>query len=65
MDNLTLISMYGNGTRAIVFQLCRILIFLVYTILNQDIMFNRTIKDALVAEEKFFRSRPVLIHHIL
>ncbi|KAI3702240.1 hypothetical protein L6452_27969 [Arctium lappa] len=26
---------------------------------QEDIMFNRTIKDALVAEEKFFRSRPV------
>ncbi|GAY67599.1 hypothetical protein CUMW_257820 [Citrus unshiu] len=26
---------------------------------QEDIMFNRSIKDALVAEEKFFRSRPV------
>ncbi|KAK2983178.1 hypothetical protein RJ640_018523 [Escallonia rubra] len=26
---------------------------------QEDIMLNRTIKDALVAEEKFFRSRPV------
>ncbi|KAL7602453.1 dynamin-related protein 3A [Lactuca sativa] len=26
---------------------------------QEDIMFNRTIKDALAAEEKFFRSRPV------
>nr|XP_043623837.1 dynamin-related protein 3A-like isoform X2 [Erigeron canadensis] len=26
---------------------------------QEDIMFNRTIKDALIAEEKFFRSRPV------
>ncbi|XP_024959226.1 dynamin-related protein 3A-like isoform X1 [Cynara cardunculus var. scolymus] len=26
---------------------------------QEDIMFNRTIKDALVAEEKFFRNRPV------
>ncbi|KAI3755335.1 hypothetical protein L1987_55132 [Smallanthus sonchifolius] len=26
---------------------------------QEDIMFNRTIKDALVAEENFFRSRPV------
>ncbi|KAI3497424.1 hypothetical protein L1887_40022 [Cichorium endivia] len=26
---------------------------------QEDIMMNRTIKDALVAEEKFFRSRPV------
>jgi|AraCvinosormetaG_1042628.scaffolds.fasta_scaffold04583_2 hypothetical protein len=26
---------------------------------------NRSIKDALVAEEKFFRSRPVRLHHSL
>lgn len=26
---------------------------------NQDILMNRSIKDALIAEEKFFRSRPV------
>ena len=28
-------------------------------LLKQDIILNRSIKDALVAEEKFFRSRPV------
>lgn len=26
---------------------------------KQDILLNRSIKDAIVAEEKFFRSRPV------
>ena len=29
------------------------------SIIKQDIVNNRSIKDALVAEEKFFRSRPV------
>lgn len=32
------------------------MIFLFY---KQDILLNRTVKEALVAEEKFFRSRPV------
>ncbi|GFZ04892.1 dynamin-related protein 3A [Actinidia rufa] len=35
------------------------LIRLICDIIKQDIMLNRSIKDALVAEEKFFRSRPV------
>lgn len=26
---------------------------------------NRSIKDALIAEEKFFLSRPVRLHHFL
>ncbi|KAK6135471.1 hypothetical protein DH2020_030796 [Rehmannia glutinosa] len=32
---------------------------------QEDILLNRSIKDALVAEEKFFRSRPILVQHIM
>ncbi|KAL0357005.1 UNVERIFIED_CONTAM: Dynamin-related protein 3A [Sesamum calycinum] len=31
---------------------------------QEDILMNRSIKDALIAEEKFFRSRPILVQHI-
>lgn len=30
-----------------------------WLLIVQDILLNRSIKDALIAEEKFFRSRPV------
>ncbi|XP_039056769.1 dynamin-related protein 3A-like [Hibiscus syriacus] len=35
------------------------LVVLLLLFSKQDILFNRSIKDALVAEEKFFRTRPV------